>query len=140
MANFNNLQKPSLRIQHRFPSTVATSYRDFALTVNHSRAVTQSIFNYIKRTEGRITAMKKNLKLLPASNYLNNFSFRVCGCCLDPSNLYTPALVYGMNAWALCVLVWLLLSSALLTLKTAFVPVYCNTNVTNFSNQRCGTC
>ena len=133
LAVFNKFRRPSRRIQHEFPSRPATSHRDFALTVNRSRAVTKHLLNYAKATREDINAIKETI--LYSDGAWNKLSFCGCGCCMNASGVYTRVLIHGMQAWMCCVMAWMILSSALLTVKLYYLPVDCNTTVANSSNQ-----
>ena len=126
MRKFNKLQQPSSKIRHRFPSTAAKSHRDFALTVNHSRAVTRSLAHYAETTEARISVMEEKFVTYKKENHLADFSFKICGCCLDIETPRTRFLGPSIMAWACCVMVWLTLTSVLSTIKAAYLPVGCN--------------
>ena len=139
LVKFNELQAQGFRIQHRFPSCAATSYRDFALTVNHSRSTTRLLMSYAKTTRAEILEMKTNLMIRPeySENHgIHCFSFHMCGCCLRHNVLHTNLMKWGIIAWGLCVATWLSLSSALFAVKAAFwpVPVVCQRGFSNSSN------
>ena len=137
LAVFNKFGHPSSRIQHEFPSRPATSHRDFALTVNRSRAVTKRLLNYAEATREDIDEIKQTIcsPIEPKSESLNRPSLCGCGCCLNVLGVYTRVLIHGMQAWMCCVMAWMILSSALLTVKLYYLPVDCNTTVANSSNQ-----
>ena len=54
---------------------------------------------------------------------------------MDASGVYSRVLIHGMQAWMCCVMAWMIISSALLTVKLYYLPVVCNTNIANSSNE-----
>lgn len=135
MDNLNNWQSPSSRIRYRFPSVAATSHREFALRVNRSRMFRKSLVEYCKVTEAQI--LDVNFVTSESVGFcLAAFPFQVCACCLrheqpaswlatTPIFTFARVLVHGVHIWSVCVLVWVLLSPALFTLKAAFLPIEC---------------
>ena len=127
MREFNKLRHPSSKIRYRFPSAAAKSHRDFALTVNHSRAALRSIARYAHTTATRVLAMEKTFVQHDRANHLAEISLGTCGCCLYTGKftsrirIFTPVI----TAWACCVMIWLTLTSVLLTVKAASLPAFC---------------
>ena len=79
--------------------------------------------------------MEKNF-INPAPNVFTQTSFKVCGCCLelDDNTKYARVFVYGMKAWAGCVIASLILSSAMLMIETVSVPVVCTRDNTTYAD------